>query len=106
MPFPGFLVSNGKFEPVSVVLAGTIGNLVGSILTYFLGINVGRAFILKYGKYILFKKIILNLQKNCSRNMETKFHSFADFFPQSEHIFLYHAALVKLILFNFRFTHS
>lgn len=106
MPFSGFLVSNGTFEPVSVVLAGTFGNLVGSILTYFLGIKVGRAFISKNGKYILFKKSHLELQKNCSRNMETKFHSFVDYYPQSEHIFLYHAALVKLILLNFRFTHS
>jgi membrane protein DedA with SNARE-associated domain len=44
-----------------VVLAGTIGNLVGSILTYYLGLKAGRAFILKYGKYILFKKSHLEL---------------------------------------------
>lgn len=56
MPFSGFLASTGKLSSVGVVLAGTFGNLVGSILTYYLGIYLGRKFILKYGRYIFFKK--------------------------------------------------
>jgi membrane protein DedA with SNARE-associated domain len=40
---------------VAVILAGSFGNLVGSIATYFLGIKLGRAFLIKYGKYILFR---------------------------------------------------
>ena len=97
MPFSGFLVSNGTFEPVSVVLAGTFGNLVGSILTYYLGIKAGRAFILR--------KVILNLPKSCSRNMVIKFHSFVDCYLQYEHIYLFRAASVKLILLNSQSTH-
>src|SRR5215471_21045740 len=30
-------------------------NLVGSIATYFLGIKLGRAFLIKYGKYLFFR---------------------------------------------------
>lgn len=56
MPFSGFLASTGKLNYIGVVLAGSFGNLVGSILTYYLGINVGRKVILKYGRYIFFKK--------------------------------------------------
>ncbi len=56
MPFSGFLVTNGKFNLVSVILAGSLGNLVGSVITYYVGIKFGRAFILKYGKYIFFKE--------------------------------------------------
>ena len=55
MPFSGFLVSVGKMGAVAVILAGSFGNLVGSIATYFLGIKLGRAFLIKYGKYILFR---------------------------------------------------
>jgi membrane protein DedA with SNARE-associated domain len=55
MPFSGFLVSAGKMGAVAVILAGSFGNLVGSIATYFLGIKLGRAFLIKYGKYILFR---------------------------------------------------
>jgi membrane protein DedA with SNARE-associated domain len=64
MPFSGFLASAGKLNYVGVVLAGSFGNLVGSILTYYLGINVGRKVILKYGKYIFFKKEHLELTEN------------------------------------------
>ena len=64
MPFSGFLASTGKLNYIGVVLAGSFGNLVGSILTYYLGINVGRKVVLKYGKYIFFKKEHLELTEN------------------------------------------
>ena len=56
MPFSGFLVTSGKFHPFAVIIAGSLGNLVGSVLTYYVGIKFGRAFIIKYGKYIFFKE--------------------------------------------------
>lgn len=55
MPFSGFLVTTGKLGLMGVILAGSFGNLVGSIATYFLGIKLGRAFLIKYGKYIFFR---------------------------------------------------
>src|ERR671930_253035 len=64
MPFSGFLSSTGKFDPVLATLSGSVGNLVGSMLTYYLGIKAGRKFILKYGKYILFKKEHLETTEN------------------------------------------
>ena len=56
MPFSGYLVSIGKFNPVFVIIAGSIGNLVGSLIAYIIGIKLGREIILKYGKYVLLKK--------------------------------------------------
>jgi len=56
MTFSGFLVTSGKFNAIAVILAGSLGNLVGSVLTYYIGIKFGRAFIIKYGKYIFFKE--------------------------------------------------
>lgn len=57
MPFAGSLVSLGKFDFFIVVLAGTLGNLLGSLLAYALGYwgeeNVIRLVIRKYGKYFL-----------------------------------------------------
>ena len=55
MPFSGFLVTSGKLGSIGTVLAGSFGNLVGSILTYYLGMKLGRAFLVKYGRYILFR---------------------------------------------------
>ncbi len=56
MPFSGFLVASEKFSFIEVVLAGSFGNLIGSIITYYLGINVGRHLIIKYGKYFFFNE--------------------------------------------------
>lgn len=57
MPFAGSLAALGKFDFLIVVLAGTLGNLVGSLLAYALGYwgeeNVVRLVIRKYGKYFL-----------------------------------------------------
>src|SRR5256884_5624048 len=64
MPFSGFLVSAGKLDVVYVVLAGSFGNLVGSMIAYFVGVRLGRAFVLKYGKYVLLKKSHLELTES------------------------------------------
>jgi membrane protein DedA with SNARE-associated domain len=64
MPFSGFLSSTTRLDPFLVILSGSLGNLVGSVLTYYLGIKAGRKFILKYGKYVLLKKEHLELTEN------------------------------------------
>jgi membrane protein DedA with SNARE-associated domain len=61
MPFSGFLVSSGKFMFWQVVIAGTLGNLFGSLLGYFIGLKGGRVIIEKYGKYILISRHDLNM---------------------------------------------
>ena len=61
MPFAGFLVAQGKFTLLGVTLAGALGCLVGSVAAYAVGIYGGRAFIEKYGGYILISKHDLNL---------------------------------------------
>ena len=54
--FSGYLVTTGTFEPISLILAGSFGNVVGSILTYYLGLKFGRLFILRFGKYFFIKE--------------------------------------------------
>jgi len=56
MPFSGFLVSENKLDFVGTVLAGSIGNLVGSVATYFLGRKIRRDIFLKYGKFLFFRR--------------------------------------------------
>lgn len=57
MPFAGFLASMGKLSLVWVILAGAVGNLVGSLIAYGLGYFLEETVILtlikKYGKFIL-----------------------------------------------------
>lgn len=57
MPFSGSLVVLGRFNFWLVITVGTLGNLVGSLLAYWLGWWGEEAFvrklIVKYGKYLL-----------------------------------------------------
>ena len=64
MPFSGYLVSTGKFNAIAVIIAGSVGNLVGSLIAYFVGIYLGRGFVLKYGKYVLLKKSHLEIAES------------------------------------------
>jgi membrane protein DedA with SNARE-associated domain len=49
----GYLAATGALHPALVVLAGTAGSLIGASVNYLLGRYVGRAFLLRYGKYLL-----------------------------------------------------
>lgn len=53
MPFSGFLASSGIFNFWWIVFLGSLGNLVGSLLAYWVGKTGGRALIEKYGRYFL-----------------------------------------------------
>ncbi|MFA5022408.1 MAG: DedA family protein [Patescibacteria group bacterium] len=61
MPFSGFLVADGRMSFWLLVLVGTMGNLFGSLVAYWLGAKGGRPLIEKYGKYILISKHDLDL---------------------------------------------
>ncbi|PIP51044.1 alkaline phosphatase [Candidatus Berkelbacteria bacterium CG23_combo_of_CG06-09_8_20_14_all_41_73] len=53
MPFSGFLVSSGEMNFWLVVAVGSVGNLAGSFLAWWVGWRGGRPLVEKYGKYIL-----------------------------------------------------
>lgn len=60
MPFSGFLVTKGVLSLWPVILAGTLGNLIGSLIAYGIGKYLEETVILslveKYGKFILMTK--------------------------------------------------
>lgn len=61
MPFSGFLVFKGQFSLWAVAFWGAVGNLLGSIFSYYLGAYGGRPLVEKYGKYILISHRDLDL---------------------------------------------
>lgn len=64
MPFAGSLVNQKRFNFYLLVLLGTLGNLTGSLLAYWIGWwgqeAVVRKIIKKWGKYILFSESKFN----------------------------------------------
>ncbi|WP_058303287.1 DedA family protein [Gorillibacterium timonense] len=49
----GFFAANGTFPLWGVIAAGVIGNLIGSVLIYWVGAKRARTFLEKYGRYVL-----------------------------------------------------
>ncbi len=60
MPFAGAQITapTGSFHPNiwALTLIGALGNLIGSVLAYWVGHKGGRPFLDKYGKYVLIRK--------------------------------------------------
>lgn len=52
----GLLVAKGTLTFSEVVAAGVLGNLIGSILAFYVGVYGGRKLLERYGKYILFNE--------------------------------------------------
>jgi len=56
MPFAGFLWYSGEMSFWLIVVSSTIGSVIGSLLSYFIGLYGGRPLLIKYGKFILVKE--------------------------------------------------
>jgi membrane protein DedA with SNARE-associated domain len=52
MLYAGYLVSVGKLGLFGAVAAGVAGNLLGSLIAWWVGSAGGRELILRYGRYI------------------------------------------------------
>lgn len=63
-PFPsevvmipaGVLAYRGEMNIYLAILCGILGSLSGALFNYYLALKMGRAFIIKYGKYVFFSE--------------------------------------------------
>jgi membrane protein DedA with SNARE-associated domain len=53
MPFAGYIASQGTFNLILVIVVSTLGSIVGSLLSYYIGKRWGTKLVIRYGKYIL-----------------------------------------------------
>lgn len=53
LPMAGWMVARGAFDFWWTVIAGTFGCTLGSAIAYWVGAYGGRAFVLRYGRYVL-----------------------------------------------------
>jgi membrane protein DedA with SNARE-associated domain len=53
MPFAGFLISRGDFSFLFVIVASSLGSIVGSLISYYMGKYGGNRLVMRYGKYLL-----------------------------------------------------
>jgi len=90
-PFPsevvmvpaGYLAAKGEMNLYLAILAGIGGSLAGAVFNYLLALKFGRAFLSKYGKYVLVKEETL-------QKME-------DFFAKHGHISTFSGRLIPAV---------
>jgi len=56
MPPAGYLVAQGRMDPILAVLAGTVGSIGGALFNYWFAVTVGEPFLRRYGKYVLVRE--------------------------------------------------
>jgi len=103
MPFSGYLVYLGEFSLWLVVIVGTIGNLIGSIIFYFIGFYGGRPLIEKYGKYILISGQDLDQAERWFKKYGGESIFFSRILPVIRTFISFPAGIAKMPFWKFSF---
>ncbi len=90
-PFPsevvmvpaGYLAAQNEMNIFIAIFAGILGSLAGAVFNYFLAVKFGRAFLSKYGKYVLVK--------------EETLEKMEDFFAKHGHISTFSGRLIPAV---------
>lgn len=101
MPFAGFLIVQGKFTLLSVALISGIGSVIGSLLSYWIGIFGGRRFILRFGKYLLLDESHLEWTEQFFRKYGEKTIFISRFIPVVRHLISIPAGIGKMRIGRF-----
>ena len=87
MPFAGFQVATGEMNFVVVLIAGTIGALLGALVLYYVGLwsneTIVRRFVRRYGRFFLVS--------------EDDIDRALDYFTRYGHVIVFFGRLIPLI---------
>lgn len=101
MPFAGYLVLQNKMNFWAALLASSLGSIFGSVLSYYMGLYGGRAFVLKYGKYLLVEEWHLKWTENWFSRQGDKTILISRFIPVVRHLISVPAGMAKMSMQKF-----
>jgi len=101
MPFAGSLVPAGRFTFLGVVLASTLGSIVGSLLSYAMGYYGGRPFLLRFGRYLLLNPHDLEITERFFARRGSAAIFVARFIPVVRHLISVPAGMGRMRLWRF-----
>lgn len=85
MPFAGFLIVDGTITWIGVAIASTIGSLVGSLVSYWIGAKGGRPLVLKFGKFLLLNEHHLEITERFFQRRGSAAIFISRFIPAVRH---------------------
>lgn len=101
MPFAGFLISEGKFTWAGVAISSTIGSIIGSVVSYYLGLIGGKPLVRKFGKYLLLDEHHLEITEKFFEKHGEKAVFISRFVPVVRHFISIPAGIGKMNITKF-----
>lgn len=101
MPFAGFLIVTHQFTFTGVIIASTLGSIVGSLASYAMGFYGGKPFIHKFGKYLLLDSHDLEITERFFDKRGELTIFISRFIPVIRHLISIPAGLGKMNLWKF-----
>ena len=100
-PFAGFLAAKGIFSLPVVLVLNSLGALVGSGISYWIGAAGGKPLLLKYGKYVLIRRKDIEKTEAWFANHGKATILIARFVPVVRHIISMPAGIARMRLVPF-----
>lgn len=100
MPFAGFLIFSGAFDPWAVMVASSLGSIAGSLISYLMG-KLGEPVVLRYGRYLFLNVHHLEWTKKFFALHGGKTIFIARFIPVVRHLISIPAGLARMPLAPF-----
>jgi membrane protein DedA with SNARE-associated domain len=101
MPFAGFLVATQHFTMAGIILASTLGSIVGSLLSYWIGRYGGVSFINRWGKYLLLNQHDLEVTEAFFNKRGSITILICRFIPVVRHLISIPAGTGRMNIFTF-----
>ncbi len=93
--------SSGKMSLAGVILAGTFGSWLGSAITYWVALSVGRPVVEKWGKYFFIPPEKLERAERFMRRYEAGGIFFARLLPVIRHLISIPAGIIRMNFLKF-----
>ncbi len=101
LPLAGWLVFQGQFNFGVAVVVASVGSLVGTLIDYYIGLYLGRAVVLKYGKYVrLHESSLIRTEKWFAKYGE-QIVLLARFVPLVRTVIAFPAGIAEMKLWRF-----
>lgn len=84
-----------------VVIAGTVGSYIGSAITYFVSLAVGRPLIMRYGKYFFMPPEKVERAERFMHKYESGGIFFARLLPVLRHLISIPAGIIRMNFWKF-----
>jgi membrane protein DedA with SNARE-associated domain len=102
MPFVGFLVVDGKWNLWLSILSTSLGSIVGSLASYWMGYYGGKPVVLRVGKYLLLDRHDLDFtERFFNRRSGTATLFISRFIPVVRHLISIPAGVGRMPLTPF-----